>query len=63
MKGLSNTAGENSRTRKLDAETVRKIRREYDRGGRGKANAAKWGISPCHYSKIGTRQCWRDLPG
>lgn len=58
---LSNTAGENSRTRKLTVAQVKAIRKEWAAGKRGKERAKFHGISPSHYNQIGRRALWRTV--
>lgn len=57
----NNTAGVNSRTKKLTPETVRAIRKEYAEGKRGKDHAAKHNTSPANFNLIGRRGSWDSL--
>ena len=61
MMFLKNTQGENSRTAKLNEAQVRRIRKAYDKGKRGKDNAHKFGIVPFTYDQIGRRLSWKHL--
>jgi hypothetical protein len=60
---FTNTAGEQHRMSKLSASEVKKIRRWYDQGRRGKEWACKITppICPSYFNKIGRRQGWQGL--
>jgi len=60
---FTNTSGEQHRLSKLSASEVKKIRRWYDMGRRGKEWAGKVSppITPSHFNKIGRRHGWQGL--
>lgn len=55
------TDGVNHKNAKLTEDQVYAIRREFDDGKRGTANARRYGISPSRYNDIGRRATWRSL--
>jgi hypothetical protein len=55
------THGTNSRVRKLELKDIHRIRKMFAQGGRGKANAWKFGISPAHFNRIGRVMAWKVL--
>ncbi len=58
---LDFTHGDKSRTRKLNEQQVREIRKEYDNGLRGKKRGQAYGITGVHFNKIGRKEAWRHV--